>query len=595
MGWQGSFRPLLIGMALTLASFLSYEAGWLDGFELMTLDWRFRLRGAIAPHAPIVLVSIDQDSFDELNVPWPWPRTIHADLIRKLARSGARLIGFDILFPEPKADPREDRALSAAIREAGNVILAAELTDIPTAFGPRRTLSLAIPEVREHALASGPVNLTMDPDGIVRRVQPAFPFQGASYPSFAYLIYREWVRQTGSTPKEIPPAPLMINFRGPPRVYPAVSYYRILRDEIDASFFRGKIVLVGAFSPSLHDQFATPFSADRPTAGVEVQANVVETLLANDPITALPAWGRITAFLLLPLLAVAAAIRLKPLQALLVFLLGAGLYALATAYGFSEHQLWVPILPGLLAALISYGGITLDGYIREQKERLRLRATFAKYVSPDVLEEILTDRQGLGLAGKRRHVTMLFSDIRGFTTISERIHPEQVVSLLSDFLARATEIIFRHGGTIDKFIGDAVMAIFGAPRAHPDDALRAVRAGLDLLRLAESLSSEWARVTGNRLRVGVGINSGDAVVGSIGSEVRSDFTVIGDTVNLASRLEGLTKELGVPLLISESTANELEGSLPLKPLRQVKVTGREAPVLVFTVGDVQGYPEKARP
>jgi adenylate cyclase len=204
------------------------------------------------------------------------------------------------------------------------------------------------------------------------------------------------------------------------------------------------------------------------------------------------------------------------------------------------------------------------------------------------VEEILDDREGLGLGGKRRHITVLFSDIRGFTSMSEQISPEQVVALLSDYLGRVTHIVFDNGGTVDKFIGDAVMAIFGAPKSHGDDALRAVKTGMDMIRLAESLSPDWEKAIGQTLRIGVGVNSGEAVVGSIGSEIRSDFTAIGDTVNLASRLEGLTKELHVPMLVSEFTAAELNGSIPLRFLRRVKVTGREAPLQVYVPESLMG-------
>ena len=240
------------------------------------------------------------------------------------------------------------------------------------------------------------------------------------------------------------------------------------------------------------------------------------------------------------------------------------------------------MVPSLLGIALTYGSITLHSYIREQNERIRLRTIFGKYVSPDVVEEILNDREGVGLSGKRRRITVLFSDIRGFTSISEQISPEQVVSLLSDYLGRVTDIVFKNGGTVDKFIGDAVMVIFGAPKSHGNDALRAVKTGIDIIDLAESLGSKWTEIIGRPLKIGVGINSGDAVVGSIGSEIRSDFTAIGDTVNLASRLEGLTKELKVPMLISEFTATELNNSVPLRVLRRVKVTGRDALLLVYT-------------
>ena len=581
MEYKKLIRPLIIGATLALLVFLAYQRGLLDTFELKSIDFRFQIRGPIASKVPIVLISIDQDSFDELNLPWPWPRTLHATLIRKLAASQAKLIAFDILFTEPKADPREDQALADAIRDAGNVILAAEFTEVPSDFGPRTTVNLPIPLVREHALGYGPANLVTDRDGIVRRARLALAFQDRLFPGFAYQIYQGFEGQTNQQGREISSVPQLINFRGPARSYPIVPYYRILRDEIDPAVFQDKIVIVGSFSPSLHDIFPTPFSASAPTAGVEIQANFVDTLATNDFIRHFHGLGQHFIFILLSALTIWFSFYFKPMRALLMVLGLAGAHAFISFYLFSFQQLWMPMVPSLLGVLLSYGGITLDNYIREQKERIRLRATFSKYVSRDVVDELLDDREGLALGGKKRHITVLFSDIRGFTSISEQIGPEQVVSLLSDYFGQVTHIVFKHGGTVDKFIGDAVFAIFGAPKSHEDDALRAVKTGLEMIELVESLGPKWTQIIGRPLKVGVGINSGEAVVGSIGSEIRSEFTAIGDTVNLGSRLEGLTKELGVPMLISEFTAAELKDAIPLRPLRQVKVTGREAPLLVY--------------
>jgi adenylate cyclase len=557
----------------------------MDTVELKSLDLRFQIRGAIRPQAPVVLVSIDQDSFDELNLPWPWPRALHARLIRKLAAGGAKTIAFDILFTEPKADSTEDAELAQAIKAAGNVVLAAELTVVDSDFGRRTALKLATPLIRQDALASGPVNLATDKDGIVRRAPLAFPFQDRIYPSFAYHVYQQRAGKNKSQ-KELSLDPYIINFRGPPRTYPVVPYYRVLRDEIDPSYFRDKIILVGSFASSLHDNFPTPFSASRPMAGVEIQANLVETLLADDPITLFPGWAHALVFTVLCAITIWTSIRLKPLQALAVAVALAAGYVFTCSLLFFEYRHWLPQTPPLFAIALSYGGLTLNNYIREQRERIRTRAFLNKYVSSDVADELLQAREGLGLSGKRRHITVLFSDLRGFTGISEQISPEQAVSLLSEYLSQVTQIVFKHGGTVDKFMGDGVMAIFGAPKSHGDDASRAVKTGLEMIEMVEARSKKWIEMIGRPLKVGVGINSGDAVVGSIGSELRSDFTAIGDTVNLASRLEGLTKELGVPILVSESTAAELKDSISLKPLRRVKVTGRETPLLVYTSATV---------
>jgi len=585
MDYRSLARPFSIGAALATLVVLIYYLNPLNlpqFLELKSLDLRFQLRGAKRPGLPIVLISIDEDSFDEINLPWPWPRDLHARLVRKLTKSQVKLIGLDILFVQPKVDSREDLALAEAIHEAGNVILGAVYTEVASTFGPKMRMVLPIPAIRKHALGYGPVNLFTDQDGVVRRGRPGLALQDRLFPHFAYRMYQAIRGKKDIGVEKSLSKATIINFRGPGRSYPVIPYYRILRDEIEPSFLRDKIVLVGTFAPSLHDVFPTPFSASQPTAGVEIQANFIETMVGNDSIRSLHPWGHWGVFLFLCLLAIWVSARLKPIAALGVVLAIFSVFALASLYLFSLYQIWIPVMPSIFGIVFIYGGINVDNYIREQKERLRLRSTFGKYVSPDVMEEILKDPKGIELGGKRRHITVLFSDIRGFTSISEQIEPEQVITLLSDYLAQVTHIVFQNGGTVDKFIGDAVMAIFGAPKSYEDDAFRAVKTGLDMVKLADSLSPNWSKVIGSPLKIGVGINTGDAVVGSIGSEIRSDFTAIGDTVNLASRLEALTKELGVPMLISEFTASEISNQSFLKPLRRVKVTGREGSLLVYT-------------
>jgi adenylate cyclase len=571
---------VLFGVSLAAFAFLISHFGLLDTIELKTLDLRFRMRGPIAIQAPIVVISIDQDSFDELQLPWPWPRTLHAELIRKLVKGGAKIIAFDILFTEPKPDPKEDQALAAAIKEAGRVILAAELTEVASDFGPKTVVNLPIPELREHALGYGLAGLPRNRDGVVRSADLVSYFQDKAFPSFGYLIFQTLARRKAGAKLSLDST--IINFRGPTRTFPTVPYYRVLNDEIDANIFRDKVVLIGAFGESLHDVFPTPFSADRPTAGVEIQANLVDTLLANNPIIPYTGGAHMVVFAILCASTIWISLQLSPLKAFaIVFVLGS-LFGLACVYVFVKYRLWFPMTPLLAGVTLSYGGLTVMSYVREQRERLRYRAQFIKYVSPDVVADILENREGLALGGKRRHITVLFSDVRGFTGISEKISPEQVVSFLSQYFAEVTQIVFKHGGTVDKFIGDGMMAVFGAPKAHGDDALRAVKTAIEMIEMVKANGPEWSKILGKEPSIGVGVNSGEAVVGSIGSELRSDYTAIGDTVNLASRLETLTKELGVPILISESTAAEIKDALPLIPLQHVKVVGREAALMVYT-------------
>jgi adenylate cyclase len=569
-----------LGIALAVFALAIFHWGLLETVELKTVDLRFRIRGPIPPNAPIVIINIDQDSFDELQAPWPWRRTVHGELVRKLKKAGAKIIALDILFTEPKADPREDEAFAAALKEAGNVILGAELTDVPSDFGPKTAINLPIPVLRESALGYGLVNLLRGPDGVVRAATQVFDFQNKSYPDFAYRIYRALDKNAG--PSKILSDSDLINFRGPGRSYSTIPYYRVLRDEIDPNFFRGKIVMVGAFAESLHDVFPTPFSAKQPMAGVEIQANILDTIFAGDPIVYYAGPWHTASFAVLCAAAIWISLQLNPLRAFAVATSLAVLFGLGCVFAFAWHRIWFPMTPTLLGVLLSYGGLTLQNYVIEQKERLRYRAQFMKYVSPDVVADILENREGLALSGKRRHITVLFSDVRGFTSISENTSPERVVSFLSQYFAQVTQIVFRHGGTVDKFIGDGMMAVFGAPQSHGDDALRAVRTGLEMIEMVRARGDEWKKVLGIEVSIGVGISTGDAIVGSIGSELRSDYTAIGDTVNLASRLETLTKELGVPILISETTTAEIKVEMPLRPLQHVKVVGREKPLLVYT-------------
>ena len=579
-----SYRPAMIGIALSIVVYMAYALGMLDTLELKTVDLRFRIRGVLPPRLPIVLVSIDQDSFDEMDPSWPWPRSVHAKLIRQLSTAQPKLIGFDILLPGSAKSTKEDDELAQAIRETGNVVLAAEYTEVESPIGKKKSMILPAKLLREQALGYGYANLITDSDGVVRRGPLQMEFQDRTYSSFAYEIYR--LLRRAETLAVSPRVPRLINFRGPANTYQPVPYYRVWSGEIPPAFFKDKIILVGSYAPSLHDVFSTPFSPAQPTSGVEIQANVLEMLLLGQTISSLNGLKHLLLFIVLAILAIFTSLRPGPYSALVLTVSVVVGYCVINFYFFVQRQFLVPFTPSFLAMVTIYGGITIDGYIREYKARVQLRTKFGQYVSPEVVDEILQNQSNLGLQGNRRHITVLFSDIRDFTKISEQNDPETVVALLSDYLKEVTRIVFDNGGTVDKFIGDAVMVIFGAPKSFGNDAVRAVKTGVDLLRLASSLESKWLQVIGKPLRIGVGINTGDAVVGSIGSEIRSDYTAIGDTVNTASRLEGLTKELKVPLLFSEFTAAEVQDSLAIRSLGRVQVIGRATPLAVYTTEDV---------
>lgn len=555
-------------------------SGALEFLELKSLDLRFRLRGPRPAASPIVIVAIDEDSFDELDLSWPFPRALHGDLLDRIGQGRPIAIGLDIMFAEPSLlGPDDDRALAEAIARTDNVVLAAAFTATEGDLGRREDLNPPLPEVRAGAAAFGFVNLTPDRDAFVRSGPLRRRYQESVRESFALTLHR-LAREAGLAAHPAPAADEPgINFRGPAGTFPTVPYYQVLRGEVPPEIFRDRLVLVGATTPVLHDEFPTPFSGHTRMPGVEIQANFLETLLQGRAIhrptrhlgVVLAAAGAI--------LATGIASVVRPILAL------AAVLALVTLYGAVAHgafvgaDTWLDLVPLPAGAALGYGATVIAVLVREQREKRRL----SRFFSPDVVRAILATPGEDALAGRRRRITVLFSDIRGFTTLSERLEPEEVVGLLREYLTAATAIVFRHGGSVDKYMGDAIMALYGAPFDQPDHAARAVRTGLELQECVQALSAQWIARGGEALRSGVGIHTGDAIVGAMGSHQRLEFTAIGDTVNVASRLEGLTKEFGAPVIVSQTTHEDLGGLFQARPLGSVRVRGRELPVDIYAI------------
>jgi adenylate cyclase len=575
----GAVRTWRLAMAVGALAGLLVLSGALEFLELKSLDLRFWFRGPQSPASPIVIIAIDEDSFDELNLTWPFPRALHGRLLDLVSQGRPAAIGLDILFIEPSVlGPDDDRALAEAIARAGNVVLAAAFTVTEGDLGRREDLNPPLPEIRAGAAAFGFVNLTTDRDAFVRSGPLHRPYQDGIQESFTRRLH-SLARRAGLPAQPLPAqATTGINFRGPAGTFPIVPYYKVLSGEAPPETFRGRVVLVGATTPVLHDEFPAPFSGHTRMPGVEIQANLLDTLLQGRSIhrSAFPLAVVLAALGAVIATGIAAAVR--PLLALLAVLATVVLYALIAYGAFVAADIWLDLVPGPAGVALGYGATVIALLIREQREKRRL----SRFFSPDVVRAILTTRGEDALAGRRRRITVLFSDIRGFTTLSERLEPEEVVGLLRDYLTAATAIVFRHGGSVDKYIGDAIMALYGAPFDQPDHATRAVRTALELQQCVEALSAQWAARGGGSLRNGVGIHTGDAIVGAIGSQQRLEFTAIGDTVNVASRLEGLTKDFGAPIIISQTTCQEVAG-FQARPLGSVRVKGRELPVDIYAI------------
>ena len=599
-------RALLFGISAGIVIALAYLAGLLELPEGRTLDLRFDLRGPRAPAFPIVLVTADDDSLAEMDRQWPWPRSYHARLIDQIAKDNPLAIGLDILFAE-KTQDREDRLLGHAVARAGRVVLGETLRSIATQTSvgvaqQREIVEPPLPAIRAGAAGIGFVELERGKDSVVRSVVLARRHAGEVHLSLTARLFDLVAKTLGAEQSRAARRlRTWINFRGPSGTYPTYPYYQVYRGELPPRTFEGKIVLVGVGALSLHDRHPAPFAGANwlPTpaeaglkgseqeallmAGTEVQANVLETLLGDDPIWRLPPAATLGMILLLSIGGAVVAGRLRPLRAILGTLaLGAG-YLMLVQLAFARLNLWVELVPTVLALMLGAGMTVSFNYMREE----RVRREYARFFSPVVARQIAEDRSGQALAGKRREITVLFSDIRDFTTISEGLTPEDVVELLREYFNTMVPIVLKHGGTLDKYVGDAIMALFSAPLVQADHAARAVRAGVEMIAQLPVLSPTWQAKCGRPLRIGVGINTGEAVVGVMGADHRREYSAIGDTVNLASRLEGITKEFKTPLAISQTTADAVGTEFRLRELGEVHVKGRGEGVRVFTVESEQ--------
>ena len=581
-----SWRVLLAGSLTGLAIVLLTAANPFHYFEiaeLKALDTHFALRGPRAPASPIVVVTIDEDSFDDLNLVWPWPRALHAKFLDIVSRGGPVAIGMDILFISPSTrGPADDRALGQAVARARNVILGAAITDVDAAGSGKNSLNPPLFEIREGAAGIGYVNFDRDADAFVRSTALyrdfESEFQRRYREGFDLRLYR-LAADAGLAQGHLPTTrDVLINFAGGPGSFPRVAYHRVIRGEVPPEAFAGKIVLVGATSPTLHDVFPTPFALEG-MPGVEIHAHMLETLLQGNPIRRPPA-------ALVPLLSVAAgagaawaATVLRPLAAFLIVVAASLFYLGGCHAAFLWGRWWADVMPVPLALGITYAGTVAKNFAQEQREKRRL----SRFFSPSVVKEIVRHKDDANLEAGRRRMTVLFSDIRGFTSMSEKMTPEDVVTFLREYLTVMTEAVFIHGGTVDKYIGDAIMALYNVPFEAPDHAAQAVRTALAFQERLKPLAERFTARYGGTLACGVGIHTGDAVVGTIGSEQRLEYTAIGDTINLGSRLEGLTKDFNVPVIISEATYLEVRDLFGTRDLGEVTVKGKAIPVKIYAV------------
>jgi adenylate cyclase len=548
----------------------------------------FDILSVIAPPRPSQLgaeiVAIDEPSFSEIGQRWPWPREMHARLIESLRSAGAKVIAFDIIFSEPSSE-EADKRFAAVL--GPDVVLAADDVTTQLDQGIQTTRVNPIDPFLDAGAVPGVASVDPDGDVYLRRM----PTQADSFAA-------EILRLAG-TPVQPPPDDALIQHFGPTRTYPTVSYYQALdpQEFLQPGRFKDKIVLVGlslkaatSANAGAPDTFPTAYTLTTGTltAGVEVQATILDNLKHRLYVTPVPRIAMV--FLIITAAFLAAALSTQRVS------WKTGLAAIfVVAFFFIEawtllrvERIWAPPALPAAAALAVFGTRFGLDYARERHLRHAVSEAFSRYLSPDLVAQLARDPSALKLGGERRNLSILFCDVRGFTTLSEKLkdEPERLTSLINRLLDPLSEAVLVEGGTIDKYIGDCVMAFWNAPLPSPDHPLRAVRASMRMLDAVAALNATLRKEEGEgapTFAIGVGINTGDCVVGNVGSRWRYDYSVLGDTVNLASRLESLSKEYGVALILGPMTAEAVRDHYALIELDRIAVRGRATQSAIFTV------------
>lgn len=542
------FSGVLAVAVFSIVVFLPF----IEHAELKLIDLRFALRSPAkgpAVHEDLVIVTIDDASFRELDIRWPWPRTLLAEAIDTIAKAGAKAVAVDIAFSERSRINEEDIVFKGSLAAAGNVILPSKFEVSRLQEAEQLFFNRPLELFRNASAADGYVNLSQDTDGYVRRIVLFQQFGGEfHYPFFARTL-EEYV-SGGAEDAAIKPTTEGGLHVGPYRVPPT----------------SGNSMMINFIGP-----------------GEAVHAQAVNTVLQK---AHLKAPSRIVDLIVLAGMIAAAAVlfmRVKPgpgggvLAGIVV------LFSTIAVLLFSRAGIIIETAAPLLGVLLVYVGMIIFHYGVEEKRSTYVRNLFSRFVSPQVIEQILDTPGGVTLGGELREVTLFFSDIRGFTSLSEKLNPPEVVGVLNRYFEAMSEIIFRYEGTLNKFIGDAIMAFYGAPIARHDSEMRAVSACLEMREKLAELNRAWAGEGKPGLQIGMGVHKGEVLVGNIGSSRQMEYTIIGDAVNVCSRIESLTKEFRTDILISEDVYRDISDTVEAEVHPPVSVRGREEQIIVYSL------------
>ncbi|MCX6708252.1 MAG: adenylate/guanylate cyclase domain-containing protein [Candidatus Woesearchaeota archaeon] len=552
---------VLIAIACTLFLSILFYAGVLSNIQLKLSD---NLYGGKTTLDAIAIVAIDDNSLQEIGR-WPWNRTVFAETIRKLNQSKTTAI--DVAFFEPT---EQDYVLGKTLSE--KIIIPVEYTSFANENGRITGKKMLKPAPGLEKAQTGYVNIVTDKDGVTRAVNMDISDE---YENFAYTAYKNfWKKELSEKQTRF-----LVNFAGPPGSYKYYSLTDVYNDRIPPEEFKDKLVLVGATSPDLHDDYFVPTSKGKAMPGVEIHANTIQTIINKDFLSEQPKWTVILAILISAIiisLLIKSGIRITTIAVPVLITA----YVFFSIYVFN-YEIIMNLVYVPLSILFTYTFEVIYSYYAEKKEKEKTLGAFSKYVSPEVIDELMKDPRKLKLGGEKEDITIFFSDIRGFTTISEQLTPEKLVHLLNEYLTAMTDIAMKHEGVVDKYIGDAIMAFWGAPIKKTNHAELACLTALEMIKKLKELNVKWTQEKFPEIKIGIGLNTGPAVIGNMGSYERFNYTAMGDTINLGSRLEGLTKAYGVCIIISEFTHKEINDKFATRKLDLVAVKGKKKPIHIY--------------
>ena len=620
---------------IIFSSLYIYKSNYFNLFNKQFIDIMFKIRGKTKKDKNIIIIDIDEKSLKKLGQ-WPWSRNIIAKILKNLTDAGVGIIGFDMVFAEKdKTSPQYIFKKFHINKKAPDYdkILAQEVASSPTILGytfrfdneiystlppkiqgifleknkPQEDFSpiaksviLNIPVIQNSAYSSGFFNIFPDEDGIIRSAPLLIKFKHFIYPSLTLEIVRTilgankviihysnlGIKNIQINNLIIPTGPhgrLYLNYNGPKRMFNYISAIDIYENHFDKNLIKGKIALIGTSALGLLDIRATPFDSTFP--GVEIQATILDNLI-NKTFLKKPSWieGANLTIIILIIFFVTLAFIFPNIFTIFIFiLLTTGILYFDYYMLFTKHYIFNIIFP-IIASFTTFLILIVLHFFIEHRQKEKIKQKFAKKVSPQVVEELLKSIDSNTFEIREKEITIFFSDIRTFTTISEQIQsPKRLIVLLNKYFTPMTEIIINTKGTVDKFIGDAIMAYWNAPNNIPNHADKAVKSAIQQIKELNELNQYLEKENFPSIHIGIGINTGKAIIGEMGSEGRSDYTAIGDSVNLTSRLEGLNKYYGTNIIISEFTYKQLKDSYNIRELDLVKVKGKKEAVKIYEI------------